>query len=73
MMEKILSVSMYEIEDLEISLGITSQMNKKQTCRQLSKEYRKWNSRVTNRNPEIKTQAEHMLKLVAEIRNQCIG
>ncbi len=72
MMEKTLPVSMLATEDIEICLGVTSNMNKTQTCRQLSKEYRKWNARVTNRNSEIKTQAENMLKLIAEIRNQCL-
>ena len=72
MMEKTLPISMLAAEDIEICLGVTSDMNKTQTCRQLTKEYRKWNARVTNRNPKIKTQAENMLKLIAEIRNQCI-
>jgi len=71
MAESILPVSMYRAEDLEISLGITSGMSKDQIYRQLSKEYRKWNARVTNRNPEVENQAEYMLKLIAEIRNQC--
>ena len=72
MMEKVLPVNMYEVKDLEISLGIAADMNREQTCRQLSKEYRKWNSRVTNRNPKVKTQAERMLKLIADIRNQYV-
>jgi len=71
--EKILPVSMYEVEDMEISLGIASDMNREQLFQQLTKEYRKWNARVTNRNPEIKTQAEHMLHLIAATRNQYTG
>ncbi len=70
MVENILPVSVYEAADLEISLGITLDMDKDQICRQLSKEYRKWNARVTNRNRQIETQAEQMLKLIADIRNQ---
>ncbi len=72
MMEKVIPVNMYEAKDLEVSLGIASDMNTEQTCRQLSKEYRKWNSRVTNRNPKVKTQAERMLKLIADVRNQYV-
>lgn len=71
MLENILPVRMYEIKDLEISLGITSDMDNNQLCCQLSKEYRKWNARVISRNPEIENQAENMLKLIAELRNEC--
>ena len=73
MAENILPVSIYEVEDMEISLGIASDMDPDQICRQLSKEYRKWNARVTNRNPEIETRAKHMLKFIAETRNQYAG
>ncbi len=73
MMEEVLPLRMQEVEDIEISLGITSDMNKNQTCRHLSKEYRKWNARVTNSNPEIQAQAEHMLKLIGETRSQYVA
>ncbi|MHC4360881.1 MAG: hypothetical protein ACYSTN_08865 [Planctomycetota bacterium] len=70
MMEKIIPVAMHEGEDIEIKFGITPEMDKEDTCRQLSQEYRKWNARVTNYDPEIQAQAEYMLKLTAEARNQ---
>ena len=70
MTEKKLCLCMHKIEDTEISLGVTSDMSKDQICEQLSKEYRKWNSRVTNKNSEIKAQAEHMLELIAKLRNE---
>jgi hypothetical protein len=47
-------------------------MDKEDTCRQLSQEYRKWNARVTNYDPEIQVQAEYMLKLIAKARNQYV-
>jgi hypothetical protein len=71
MVENTLPLRMHEVEDMEISLGIASDMNSDEICRQLSKEYRKWNARVINRNPEVETQAEHMLKLISEIRDEC--
>jgi hypothetical protein len=71
MLENILPLRMHEIGDMEISLGIAEDMDNDQICQQLSKEYRKWNARVINRNPEVENQAEHMLKLIADIRDEC--
>lgn len=70
MMEKTLPVSMYAVDDMEINLGITPDMDKPQACRQLNREYRKWNARVTNRNPAIKKQAEGMLEKIALARER---
>jgi hypothetical protein len=36
----------------------------------LNKEYSKWNSRVTNADPDIQTQADQMLTLIAEAKSQ---
>jgi len=70
MMEKILPVGMHEVEDAEVVLGVTSDMSKEQTRRHLNKEYRKWNSRVTNCDPEVQDQADHMLRFIADARSQ---
>ena len=72
MMEKILPVGMHEVEDVEVVLGVTCDMSREQTRRHLNKEYRKWNSRVTNCDPEIQNQADHMLKFIAETRSQYV-
>ncbi|UCE98946.1 MAG: TerB family tellurite resistance protein [Planctomycetota bacterium] len=69
MMEKILPVGMHEVEDIEVVLGINPDMDEEQTRRHLNKEYRKWSARVTNLDPEIRTQADYMLKFIAEARN----
>jgi hypothetical protein len=45
-------------------------MGRENTRRQLNRYYRKWNSRVTNADPEIQAQADQMLKLIAEARSQ---
>jgi len=73
MMEKILPVSMHEVEDTEAILGVTSGMSKEEIRLYLNKEYRKWNARVINFDPEIQAQADYMLKFIAEARNAYIG
>jgi len=70
MMEKVLPVDMHEVRDVEAILGITSDMSKERVRKHLNKEYSKWNSRVTNADPDIQTQADQMLKLIAEARSQ---
>jgi len=70
MMEKVLPVDMHEVRDVEAILGITSDMSKERVRKHLNKEYGKWNSRVTNADPDIQTQADQMLKLIAEAKSQ---
>jgi len=73
MMERILPANMHEAEDVEVILGVTSDMGKDETRQHLNKEYRKWNARVTNYNPEIQIQADYMLNLIAQARSEYIG
>jgi tellurite resistance protein len=73
MMEKILPVSMHEVKDTEVILGVTSDMDKEKSRRQLNKEYIKWHSRVTNSDPQIRAQADQMLMMIADARSQYIG
>jgi hypothetical protein len=68
MIEDIRPFAMYEVKDLEICLGITSNMNDVQIRKQLSSEYQKWNSRVVNKNAEIRDEAENMLELIGEAK-----
>ena len=70
MMEKVLPVDMHEVRDVETILGITSDMSKERVRKHLNKEYSKWNSRVTNADPDIQTQADQMLSLIAEAKSQ---
>lgn len=70
MMEKVLPVEMHQVKDVETVLGITSDMTKEKVRRHLNKEYSKWNSRVTNADPGIQSQADQMLKLIAGARSQ---
>ena len=73
MVEKILPVSMHQVNDMEFTLGVTVDMDREMTRRQLNREYSKWNARVTNSDPEIQTQADKMLKLIAEARSEYVG
>jgi hypothetical protein len=72
MMEKILPISIMKDKDVEAILGVTSDMNPEYARVHLNKEYAKWNSRVTNSDPQIQSQADQMLKLIAEARTQYV-
>jgi hypothetical protein len=72
MMEKILPIDMHEIKDVDTILGITSDMSNEKARKHLNKEYSKWNSRVTNSDPHVQSQADQMLRLIAEARCQYI-
>ena len=72
LMEKVIPLEMHEVKDIESILGVTSDMNIETARARLNKEYVKWNARVTNTNPEIQSQADQMLKLIAEARSQYI-
>ncbi|TKJ37342.1 MAG: hypothetical protein CEE38_07515 [Planctomycetes bacterium B3_Pla] len=72
MMEKALPVNMHEALDVEDVLGITSDMSKEMTRKLLNKQFSKWNYRVTNADPEIQSQADQMLKLIAGARGQYV-
>ena len=68
MVERILPITIHEAVDMEICLGVTTEMDNSQICHQLSKEYRKWNARVTNSDRQVRIEAERMLKLVSRAR-----
>lgn len=70
MMERIVPVVIHEAVDMEICLGVTGEMDRAGVCSQLSREYRKWNARITNNNRQVRTEAEHMLKLISRVRKQ---
>jgi len=73
MVQKVVPVDMYEVMDIETILGVTSDMNKEKARLRLNKEYSKWSARVTNADPEIQSQADQMLQLIADARSQYIG
>jgi len=72
MANKFLPVSMYETADRQVILGISDGMGIEQIREHLNEEYRKWNARVTNSNAEIQNQAEEMMQLIAQTRNELV-
>jgi tellurite resistance protein len=73
MMGKILPVGMHEVEDAEAILGVSSDMSEEETRGRLTEEYRKWNARVTSFDPEVQSQADQMLRFIAEARDEYVS
>jgi uncharacterized tellurite resistance protein B-like protein len=73
MAQRLIPAQFHKIKDVQILLGIDEQMTKEQARTQLNSEYRKWNSRVTNIDPVIQSQAEQMLDLIARARGRYIA
>ncbi|MDC0314327.1 TerB family tellurite resistance protein [bacterium] len=57
-------------ENLATLVGISSSMSKEEVRRHLTKEYRKWNARVSHDDQAIRERAEQMIEHIAEARNQ---
>ena len=70
MAQKSLLSSQCQIEDPAQLLGITSEMDDDSFRKRLNEEYRKWNARVTHPDAQVRSQADRILTLIAEIRSQ---
>jgi hypothetical protein len=70
--QKILPLGIYESKDFGFILGMRADMSADEARRQLNKEYRKWNARVTHADPDTQTQASQMLALIADARTKYI-
>jgi hypothetical protein len=70
--QKILPLGIYESKDFGFILGMRPDMSADEARRQLNKEYRKWNARVTHADPDTQTQASQMLALIADARTKYI-
>jgi hypothetical protein len=68
--QKLLLSSQCQIEDPAQLLGVTSDMDGDSFRKRLNDEYRKWNARVTHPDAQIRSQADRILTLIAEIRSQ---
>ena len=71
LMERLLPATIHEIIDLDLLLGITGRMDKDALQKHLSKEYGKWNSRVTHADNDIRQQTRLMLDLISHARARC--
>ena len=54
----------------EENFGISEDMNKAEKCKILRKEYTKWNSQTTQKDPKRKKRAKEMIKAIADLRKQ---
>jgi hypothetical protein len=68
MRDKFILLHTMENQDAGIVLGVTSDMSSQTAREYLNKEYAKWNARVTCCDRNVQTQADQMLKLIAEAR-----
>jgi tellurite resistance protein len=68
-LEQLIPLSICQIKDADVLLGITSDMDSESICKYLNEEYRRWNARVTNADVKIREQAAKMLDLISQARN----
>jgi hypothetical protein len=73
MLESILPVGVHEKKSVESVLGITGERDAEEIRQQLNREYGKWNARVTSPDPEVRSQADEMLQLIAEAHTRYVG
>ena len=71
--QKYLLLNDSRIEDPRFLLGVDNSMDQPTFRARLNEEYRKWNSRVTHPDKEIRHQADRMLTLIAELRTLQTG
>lgn len=67
MVEKFLPIDASD-GDIELLLGIDSDMSNEQIQDLLTEEFRKWNSRITNKNPAIRKRADKMIQIITTQR-----
>lgn len=73
MAQKLLPMDSQNQENLEFILGIRPDMTPEQARLRLNEEYQKWNARVTHPDPHIQAQAEQMLRLIGQARNEYVA
>ena len=71
LLEKHLPVTMHQVHDPALLLGLTGDMDSETLRRRLSHQYHKWNNRVNHRENTIRRQATLMLQLIATVRTCC--
>ena len=70
MAQKVVLSSGCHVEQPSCLLGISPEMDQESFRKRLNEEYRKWNARVTHPDEQIRSQADQILTLIAEIRTQ---
>jgi hypothetical protein len=72
MFEQLLPADMSAFKNSDVALGITSDMDPELIRRYLNDEYRRWNARVTNSDPNVRQRAESVLGMIAEARRKYV-
>jgi len=70
LMEFNVPVNIHQIKDIEFILGIDNTLGREEIEKKLNHEYRKWNSRVTNTDESIRTQAQAMIQLISDAKQK---
>jgi tellurite resistance protein len=73
LMGKAIPVEAFKVIDASVLLGVRPDMPKADALKQLNHEYAKWNARVTNPDNQVRNQADQMLNLIAQTRNEYTG
>jgi len=73
MLERTAPATTHLVKDNELIFGLTDELSNEEKRKLLNCEYKKWNSRVTNVNRQIQSQAEQMLNLIAQTRSEYLN
>jgi len=73
MRDKILPSSLHETVDVDTLLGLHAGMTKEEKLKHLTREYRRWNQLTGHKDSEKREQANEMLEIIAQKRNEVQG
>jgi hypothetical protein len=72
MFEQLIPDDISTFKNPDAVLGITSDMDPELIRRYLNEEYRRWNARVTNSDPNVRQRAERVMAMIAEARQKYV-
>lgn len=73
MRDKIIPSNIHETVDVDTLLGLHAGMTKDEKLKHLTREYRRWNQLTTHKDPHKREQAQEMLEIIAQKRNEVQG
>jgi uncharacterized tellurite resistance protein B-like protein len=72
MMEQLMPADLSSFKNIDAALGITPDMDPELIRKYLNEEYRRWNARVTNSDPNVRKRAESVLGMIAQARQKYV-
>jgi tellurite resistance protein len=72
MMEQLMPADLSGFKNIDAALGITNDMDPELIRKYLNEEYRRWNARVTNSDPNVRKRAESVLGMIAQARQKYV-